>query len=133
MKKFLLITISLILVFFFFSRIKEDWQRYQLLSGEVRSLEQKKINLEEEQKKLKQLLEEGRQEEVLEKEARLMLGLKKKGEKVVMILPPKDFSDISEVSVSTSSKSLSKGYFNSILSKISQIWYDIIEKLKIKN
>ena len=58
-----------------------------------------------------------------------MLGLKKEGEDVVMVLPPKDSSD-SELQINTSSNSLSEESSNSLFSKITQIWYNLIEKFK---
>jgi cell division protein FtsB len=129
MKKFLLITVCLFLVFFFSLRIKEDLQRYRLLTDESKNLEQTKSSLTKEKEKLEQLLEEGKQEEALEQTARLMLGLKKKGEEVIMVLPPKDSSNF-ELSISTSSDSLSEKSSNSFFTKISQIWYNLIKKLK---
>jgi len=129
MKKFLLIAVCLFLVFFFSLRIKEDLQRYRLLTDESKNLEQTKGSLIKEKEKLEQLLEEGKQEEALEQTARLMLGLKKKGEEVIMVLPPKDSSDF-ELPISTSSDFLSEKSSNSFLTKISQIWYNLIKKLK---
>jgi cell division protein FtsB len=129
MKKFLLITVCLFLVFFFSLRIKEDLQRYRLLTDESKNLEQTKSSLTKEKEKLEQLLEEGKQEEALEQTARLMLGLKKKGEEVIMVLPPKDSSNF-ELSISTSSDSLFEKSSNSFFTKISQIWYNLIKKLK---
>jgi len=128
MKKLLIIIISLALIFFFSLRIKEDLQTYRLLSDEVKSLEQTKSNIEKEKEKTKQLLKEEKQEETLEQEARLMLGLKKSGEEVIMVLPPKNSSD-SELQISTSSDSSFKESSNSFFSKISQIWYNLIRKL----
>ena len=129
MKKLLLIIISLALIFFFSSRIREDLQRYRLLTDEVKSLEQTKSNIEKEREKTEQLLEKEKQEETLEQAARLMLGLKKSGEEVIMILPTEDSSD-SELQISTSSDPLPEKSFNSFFSKISQIWYNLIRKLK---
>jgi len=129
MKKFLLIIISFTLVFFFFPRIKEDLQRYRLLTEESENLEQTKTNLMKEKEKLQQLLEKGKQEESLEQTARLMLGLKKKEEEVIMVLPPKDSSGL-EPQISTSSDFVSEEYSNFFFSKIVQIWYDLIEKFK---
>jgi len=102
---------------------------YRLLTDESEGLEQTKNSLTKEKEKLEQLLEEGKGEEALEQTARLMLGLKKEGEDVIMVLPPKDSSD-SELQISTSSNSLSEKSFNSFFSKISQIWYNLIGKLK---
>ena len=129
MKKFLLIIISFALIFLFSSRIKEDLLRYRLLTEESEDLKQTKSNLIKEKEKFEQLLEEGKREEALEQTARLMLGLKKEGEDVIMVLPPKDSSD-SELQISTSSNSLSEESSNSFFSKIVQIWYNLIEKFK---
>jgi len=129
MKKFLLIIISFTLVFFFFPRMKEDLQRYRLLTEESENLEQTKTNLMKEKEKLQQLLEKGKQEESLEQTARLMLGLKKKEEEVIMVLPPKDSSGL-EPQISTSSNFVTEEYSNFFFSKIIQIWYDLIEKFK---
>jgi len=129
MKKFLLITVCLALIFFFSLRIKGDLQMYRLLTDESKDLKQTKSSLTKEKEKLEQLLEEGKGEEVLEQTARLMLGLKKEGEDVIMILPPKDSSD-PDLQISTSSNSLSEKPSNFLFSKITQIWYNLIEKFK---
>ena len=102
---------------------------YRLLTDESESLEQTKSSLTKEKEKLEQLLEEGKGEKALEQTARLMLGLKKEGEEVIMVLPPKDSSD-SELQISTSSNSLSEESSNSFFSKIIQIWYNLIGKFK---
>lgn len=125
MKKFLLIIVIFGIASFLLLRMKEDWQTYQLLTDEAESLKQKKESLEQEQQKLEQVLEEGRQEEAMEKEARLMLGLKKEGEKVIMILPPEDLSNNSGVSISPDTDDLTQRTVGSFLSKVFQIWYDI--------
>jgi len=129
MKKFLLITVCLALIFFFSLRIKGDLQMYQLLIDESEGLAQTNSSLTKEKERLEQLLEEGKREEALEQTARLMLGLKKEGEEVIMVLPPKDSSD-SELQISTSSNSLSEESSNFLFSKITQIWYNLIEKFK---
>ncbi|HZI95778.1 MAG TPA: septum formation initiator family protein [Candidatus Paceibacterota bacterium] len=129
MKKFLLITVCLALIFFFSLRIKGDLQMYQLLTDESKDLEQTKSSLTKEKEKLEQLLEKGKGEEALEQTARLMLGLKKEGEDVVMVLPPKDSPDF-ELQISTSSNSLSQEPSNSFFSKIVQVWYNLIGKFK---
>ena len=129
MKKFLLITVCLALIFFFSLRIKGDLQMYRLLTDESKDLKQTKSSLTKEKEKLEQLLEEGKGEEVLDQTARLMLGLKKEGEDVIMILPPKDSSD-PDLQISTSSNSLSEESSNFLFSKITQIWYNLIEKFK---
>lgn len=130
MKKIFLIIISFALIFFFSVRIKEDLQRYRLLTDEAKSLEQTKSNIQKEEEKTQQLLEKEKQEEILEQQARLMLGLKKSGEEVIMILPTNDSSNVVEQQNGTSSDSLVEEPSNSFISKISQIWYSLIERFK---
>jgi cell division protein FtsB len=129
MKKFLLISISIILVFFLSQRIKEDWQRYQLLTEEVSGLESRKENLEREQERLEQLLEQGDQEELLEKEVRSMMGFKKEGEEVVLIVP----SGIKNGLLANENTELSATLVSqdNFLSAFSQFWYNLLEKLKL--
>jgi cell division protein FtsB len=128
MKKFLLISISIILIFFLSQRIKEDWQRYQLLTEEVSGLESRKENLAREQERLEQLLEQGNQEELLEKEVRSMMGFKKEGEEVVLVVPPGSsnetlINEAPELSATLVSQ-------DNFLSAFSQFWYDLLKKLK---
>lgn len=87
MKRFFLILLIFSLVIILGLRIKEDWSRYRILKDEVNELIAKNIRLSEEEKRLERLKEEGSKAEVLEREAREMLGLKKEGENVVLILP----------------------------------------------
>ena len=96
---------------------------YRLLTDESKDLEQTKSSITKEKEKLEQLLEEGKREEALEQTARSMLGLKKEGEEVVMVLPPKDSFD-SELQISTSSEPEESS--NSFFAKILQIWYNLI-------
>ena len=129
MKKFLLISISIILVFFLSQRIKEDWQRYQLLTEEVSGLESRKENLEREQERLEQLLEQGDQEELLEKEVRSMMGFKKEGEEVVLIVPSGTKNGLlANENTELSATLVSQDNF---LSAFSQFWYNLLEKLKL--
>jgi cell division protein FtsB len=129
MKKFLLISISIILVFFLSQRIKEDWQRYQLLTEEVSGLESRKENLEREQERLEQLLEQGDQEELLEKEVRSMMGFKKEGEEVVLIVPSGTKNGLlANENTELSATLVSQDNF---LSVFSQFWYNLLEKLKL--
>jgi len=87
MKRFFLIILIFSLVIVLGLRIKEDWSRYRILKNEVNELITKDIRLSEEEKRLERLKEEGSKIEVLEREAREMLGLKKEGENVVLVLP----------------------------------------------
>lgn len=130
MKKIFLIIISFALIFFFSVRIKEDLQRYRLLTDEAKSLEQTKSNIQKEEEKTQQLLEKEKQEEILEQQARLMLGLKKSGEEVIMVLPTNNSSNVVEQQNGTSSDSLVEEPSNLFISKISQIWYSLIARFK---
>jgi len=130
MKKIFLIIISFALIFFFSVRIKEDLQRYRLLTDEAKSLEKTKSNIQKEEEKTQQLLEKEKQEEILEQQVRLMLGLKKSGEEVIMVLPINDSSNVVEQQNGTSSHSLVEESSNSFISKISQIWYSLITRFK---
>jgi ADP-heptose:LPS heptosyltransferase len=87
MKRLFLILLIFSLIIILGLRIKDDWSRYRILKNEVNELITKKIRLLEEEKRLERLKEEGSKAEVLEREAREMLGLKKEGENVVLILP----------------------------------------------
>ena len=87
MKKILFSLLIFTLIIILGLRIKEDWSRYRILKNEVNELITKDISLSEEEKRLERLKEEGSKLEVLEREAREMLGLKKQGENVVLVLP----------------------------------------------
>ncbi|MDD5722091.1 MAG: septum formation initiator family protein [Candidatus Pacebacteria bacterium] len=129
MKKFLLILISIFVIFFLAKRIPEEWQRHRLLTSEVENLEMKKQGLLEEEERLGQVLETGTQEEILEREARLMLGYKKEGEQVVLVIPStNNTEEIATTSERELSASMSLG--NDIISKFSQFWHNLIEKIK---
>jgi len=129
MKKFFLILISVFVIFFLAKRIPEEWQRHRLLTSEVENLEMKKQGLLEEEERLAQVLETGTQEEILEREARLMLGYKKEGEQVVLVIPStNNTEEIATTSERELSASMSLG--NDIISKFSQFWHNLIEKIK---
>lgn len=128
MKKIILIIISLSIALLFFPRIKEEWVKYRLLAEEVQKLKIQKQNLMAEQEKLKELLIEENKEKILEEQARLTLGLKKEGENVVLILPPT--TTISRETTSTKESLAEKSFQKSFILRISQVWYNMIEKLK---
>ncbi|MDD3098389.1 MAG: septum formation initiator family protein [Candidatus Pacebacteria bacterium] len=127
MKKFLLILISIVLVLLLSQRIKDDWQRHQLLTEEVSNLELRQENLLKEQKRLEQLLEQGNQDELLEREVRSMLGFKKEGEEVILVLPPTNNKELINESPELSATLVSS---NTFFSAISQFWYDLLAKFK---
>jgi len=96
MKNIFLIIIAIIIAVLFAFRLKDDWLKYKFLKEEAKSLEEKKEKLLEEETRLESLIEEISREEIFEKEARLMLGLKKEGERVVLIMPPEAASPTPE-------------------------------------
>jgi len=125
MKKFLIITGFLLLGILLLFSLRGNWERNRILKEEVASLQNKESNLRKEIDRLKELVEQGRKEERLEREARLMLGFKKRGERVVLVVPP----TIIHPATATSEKAAS-----SFLSKIKQIWYNLKQPLeKIAN
>ncbi|MFA5360421.1 MAG: septum formation initiator family protein [Candidatus Paceibacterota bacterium] len=131
MKKFLLILISIVIVFALAQRIQDDWQKYKLLTEEVSDLESKKENLLKERERLEQLLEQGSQKDLLEREARSMLGFKKEGEEVILVIPPTNNIESATDSVSLD-LSVSSSTQDSFLSNIFGIWYNFLEKLGIR-
>jgi len=76
---------SIILIFLIVGIIKEKINRRQI-DNEVANLEKQVKTSEKENLELGSLIEEWRGGSRVEKEARLKLGLKKPGEKVVMIM-----------------------------------------------
>ena len=89
----------------------------------------KKQGLLEEEERLAQVLETGTQEEILEREARLMLGYKKEGEQVVLVIPStNNTEEIATTSEEGLSASIRLG--DNVISKFSQFWHNLIEKIK---
>jgi len=133
MKKSLLILIGILIIFFLAQRIPEEWQRHRLLTEEVSNLEMRKESLTKEQEKLEQLLETGTQEELLEREARLMLGYKKEGEQVILVIPPTiNEEGIETATNSVSDLSASLSLNNDLLSRLSRFWYNLMQKIGIE-
>lgn len=83
----------------FIAQIHKDYKNYRLLKQEAESLTKKNNQIQEEIKQLEALEIQGKNEESLEKQARLMFGFKKAGEEVVMVVPPQN--EISEVAVTS--------------------------------
>ena len=86
------IIILIIVGFLVISNLKINKKRNELLA-QINYLEKEIQTLEEKKQKLEAgVLEQGTQD-YLEKEAREKLGLKKPGEEVVVVLPPKETSE----------------------------------------
>ena len=119
-KVIILIGICLFLILIGFS-IKNDWFRYRLLKEEVKKLSLKNESLTEEQEKLERLKESGSRQEVLEQEVRMMLGLQKAGEHVVLVLP----IDEANKNLGTTTAATSTNHFDLLIAQINKFWYNL--------
>ena len=90
MSKYLLIIALILASVFFGFKIKENYALHQYLKAEVQELEARKQNILKEKESLEQNLKAEERDKSLEREARLMLGLKKEGEKVILVIPPEE-------------------------------------------
>ncbi len=121
MKRFFLILLIFGLIIILGLRIKDDWSRYRILKNEFNELITKNIRLSEEEKRLERLKEEGSKTEVLEREAREMLGLKKEGENVVLILPLNNQVQNNET---TTKEIVSSEHLKILIAQIIKVWYN---------
>jgi len=121
MKRFFLILLIFGLIIILGLRIKDDWSRYRILKNEFNELITKNIRLSEEEKRLERLKEEGSKTEVLEREAREMLGLKKEGENVVLILPLNNQVQNNET---TTKEIVSSEHLKILIAQIVKVWYN---------
>jgi len=120
MKRTILIILLCILIALISVRIKNDWLRYRFLKEEVNKLILKNKRLTEEQEKLQRLKESGSQQEVLEEEVRVMMGLQKAGEHVVLVLPIND-----QPSSSTTLPATTTNQIQSFIVELSKFWYNL--------
>jgi len=120
MKRTILIILLCILIALISVRIKNDWLRYRFLKEEVNKLILKNKHLTEEQEKLQRLKESGSQQEVLEEEVRVMMGLQKAGEHVVLVLPIND-----QPSSSTTLPATTTNQIQSFIVELSKFWYNL--------
>jgi len=86
---FLAILVLVIIGFLVISNFKINQKRDELRS-QIEALEKETRVLEEEKQRLKAGILEAQTEEYLERKARESLGLRKPGEEVVVVLPPKE-------------------------------------------
>jgi len=126
MKRALLIIGCILLGIFLLFSLRDNWKRNKILKEEVTSLQRKESNLQKEIGRLEKSVEKGQKEESLEREVRLMLGFKKEGEKVVLVLPPA----VANPATATPEKTTLEKTTFSPLSKIKQIWYNLKQLLK---
>jgi len=125
-RNFFLILIAIIFLGSLFYQLFQEYKRYELLRKEVSELVKKEKQISEEIKNLEMIKSESNLLEKLEKEARLMLGFKKAGEEVILVVPPKETT--TSIFESTSSEAEIKE--NSFLKKIINLWYNFLAKLK---
>lgn len=110
-------------------RVFEDYKRYQLLKNEFLKLVQKEKQLKEEIKNLEMIKKESNVIERLERQARLMLGFKKEGEEVIVVVPPTN-SSLNQPNSTTTNETLQLKSFSNLLSRIKNIWYNILRVIK---
>ena len=120
MKRTILIILLCILIALISVRIKNDWLRYRFLKEEVNKLILKNEHLTEEQEKLQRLKESGSQQEVLEEEVRVMMGLQKAGEHVVLVLPIDN-----QTSSSTTIPATTTNQIQFFIVELSKFWYNL--------
>jgi len=120
MKRTILIILLCILIALISVRIKNDWLRYRFLKEEVNKLILKNKHLTEEQEKLQRLKESGSQQEVLEEEVRVMMGLQKAGEHVVLVLPIDN-----QTSSSTTIPATTTNQIQFFIVELSKFWYNL--------
>lgn len=126
MKKLLFSILAIVLVVILGLRIKDDLVRYQILKSEVNRLIIKNNNLSDEIKRLERLKDQGSKLEVLEREAREMLGFKKEGERVVLVFPLND-----QIKNTTTTQDITaKQYVKNIIVLIQNFWYNFRNWLK---
>jgi len=82
-----IILIVLLVIFIMHLMFRQIVKRYRFLSSQVESLQKEMNYLEKENRELRESLEAENREELFEKEARMSLGLKKEGEKTVVLKP----------------------------------------------
>ncbi len=110
-------------------RVFEDYKRYQLLKNEFLKLVQKEKQLKEEIKNLEMIKKESNVIERLERQARLMLGFKKEGEEVIVVVPPTN-SSLNQPNSTTTNETLQLKSFSNLLSRIKNIWQKISRVIK---
>ncbi|MGC8880906.1 MAG: septum formation initiator family protein [Minisyncoccia bacterium] len=125
-RNFLLLILLVFLLGGLFYRLFEDYKRHQLLKKDFLELVKKEQQLKEEIKNLEMIKSESNLLERLEKQARLMLGFKKEGEEVILVVPPKE-NQISPLT-STSTKETTKS--SGLLENLKNLWYNILKVLK---
>ncbi len=116
--KFFLILLVLILIGVITALGKESYRKYQL-NKEIDNLKQEITSLEEENKKISELLNYFESDEFLEKQARLKLNLLKQGEKLVIINSQEQESDLN---VSDSNLNLKDKQESKKISNIKKWW-----------
>lgn len=125
-RNFLLIIVLIFLLGGLFYRLFEDYRRHQILKRDFLELLKKEQQLKEEIKNLEMIKSESNLLERLEKQARLMLGFKKEGEEVILVVPPKENPLTPLTSTSTEEIIKPSGF----LEGLKNLWYNILKLLR---
>ncbi len=126
-RNFFFVIIVLLLLGGLFYRLYQDYQRRQYLKQEISKLLAREKQLEEEISNLEKIKSESNLKEKLEKQARLMLGLKKEGEEVVLVIPPKGTIPETSITSTTTENALeTKSFFEALR----DLWYNILKIFK---
>ena len=118
MKYLIWIIIGLVVLIAVTTNIYSLIKKHRILRDNLQQLTQQKLAAQQEKSRLTNIIQEGQTKEEKEKEARIMLGYKKKGERVVLVVP----SSSSEPKVTSE---VSSGSKKSHISFWKQIWYNI--------
>jgi len=133
MSKYLLIIALILASVFFGFKIKENYALHQYLKAEVQELEARKQNILKEKESLEQNLKAEERDKSLEREARLMLGLKKEGEKVILVIPPEETQGQNQNLTQNNKLNQNNQEANQSLSFFQKIWLNLLELVnKIK-
>ncbi len=124
----LLILVASLLIKGLLARVIQDYKRYLSLKREFAELYNREKELRKQLTELQRKEKEEVQQDVLEKEVRLKLGMKKKGEKVVMIVPPTIATTSTSIFPTSGEQEKKDGY--GVLSYFRELWYDFIGNFK---
>jgi len=127
MSKYLLIIALILASVFFAFKIKENYALHQYLKAEVQELETRKENILKGKENLEQNLKAEEKDKALEREARLMLGLKKEGEKVILVIPPKENQEQNQKLIQNNKLNQENQETSQSLSFFQKIWLNLLE------
>lgn len=118
MKYLIWIIIGLVVLIAVTTNIYSLIKKHRILRDNLQQLTQQKLAAQQEKSRLTNIIQEGQTKEEKEKEARIMLGYKKKGERVVLVVPSSSSKPKVASQVSSDSKESHIFFWK-------QIWYNI--------